>query len=127
VTTELALVILAVEQLPRATAFYRTVLEWKQVVDAPAYCELESPRGMRLGIYDRRSFGNNVGGIPAPHPGPIATTELYFHVEDVDAMVARACEAGARLLGAAADRAWGDRVAYVADLDGFVVAFARRA
>jgi lactoylglutathione lyase len=119
-------VILAVEQLPRAIAFYRAVLEWKQVVDAPVYCELESPSGMRFGVYDRRNFGNNVGRIPEPHPGPVTTTELYFHVADLNGMVARACEAGATLLSAAADRPWGERVAYVSDPEGTVVAFAQR-
>jgi lactoylglutathione lyase len=81
---------------------------------------------MRLGLYDRRSFGHNIGQIPAPIAGPVATTELYFYTDDVDAMVARARDAGAALLSPSADRPWGDRVAYVADPDGFVVAFAVR-
>jgi predicted enzyme related to lactoylglutathione lyase len=126
VPCDLTLVILAVEQLPRAIAFYRTVLGWEQVVDASVYGELRSPTGMRLGVYDRRNFGNNIGRIPEPHPGPVSTTELYFHAGDLEAMVARACEAGATLLSAAADRAWGERVAYVRDPEGTVIAFAQR-
>lgn len=124
-TPDLALVILAVEQLARSIAFYR-ILGWKLQVETPVYCELESPNGMRLGLYDRRSFGNNIGRVPAPIAGPVATAELYFYAEDLDAMVTRACDAGATLLSSVADRPWGDRVAYVADPDGFVVAFASR-
>ena len=125
-TLDLALVILAVEQLPRSVAFYRELLGWTQPVETPVYCELECPNGMRLGLYDRRNFGNNIGQVPEPIAGPVATTELYFYAEDLDAMVARACGAGATVLSPASDRPWGDRVAYVADPDGFVVAFARR-
>jgi lactoylglutathione lyase len=119
-------VILAVEQLPRSIAFYRAVLGWKQAVETAVYCELESPNGMRFGLYDRRNFGTNIERVPAPHPGPVATTELYVYADDLDAMIARACAAGATLLSSSADRPWGDRVAYVADPDGFIVAFAKR-
>lgn len=65
--------------------------------------------------------------MPDPRSvSPVATTELYFYADDLDAMTARASAAGATLLSRAADRPWGDRVAYVTDPDGFVIAFAKR-
>jgi lactoylglutathione lyase len=120
----LALVILAVEELPRSIAFYRAVTMWSVVVETPVYAELLSSNGFRLGLYDRRGFGRNIKRVPEPIAGPVATTEVYLFVDDIDAMMARARDAGASLLDDASDRPWGDRVGYVADPDGYVIAFA---
>lgn len=120
----LALVILAIEELPRSIAFYRAVLGWEQPVSTPVYAELSSPNGMRLGLYDRRGFGNNIGQVPVPIAGPVATTEIYLYADDLEAVLARASDAGAKMLSAPSERPWGDRVGYVADPDGYVVAFA---
>ncbi len=54
--TRLALVILAVENVARSVAFYGAVFGWRQRVATPVYVELACPSGMRLGLYDRRSF-----------------------------------------------------------------------
>ena len=121
----LALVIVAVEDLPRSLAFYRTVTMWAVPVETPVYAELRSPNGFRLGLYDRRGFGRNIGRVPEPIAGPVATTELYLIVDDIAASMTRARDAGASLLDDARDRPWGDHVGYVADPDGYVVAFAR--
>lgn len=123
---KLALVILAVEDVARSTAFYRAILGWEQPVDTPVYVELASPNGMRLGLYDRRSFGTNIGAAPAAIVAPVATTELYLYADDLDVVLTRASDAGAKTLSPASERQWGDRVGYVADPDGYVVAFAAR-
>jgi catechol 2,3-dioxygenase-like lactoylglutathione lyase family enzyme len=120
----LALVILAVDDLARARAFYAATLGWSATVEVPVYVELVGPGGMRLGLYDRERFGANFDEVVAAPPPGARTTELYFTVDDVDAAVEAARTAGARLLSAAAPRAWGDRVGYVADPDGNVIAFA---
>ena len=62
-----------------------------------------------------------------PHPelgSGIPRCELYLHVEDVDLVQEHAVACGARLVSAAEDRDWGDRVCYLADADGHVLAFA---
>jgi len=123
---DLALVILAVEDLSRSVAFYRAVLGWEQPVSTPVYAELASPNGLRLGLYDRRSFGHNIGQVPAPIAGPVATTEIYLYADDLEAVLARASDAGAKVLSPASERPWGDRVGYIADPDGYVVAVAAR-
>jgi catechol 2,3-dioxygenase-like lactoylglutathione lyase family enzyme len=123
----LALVIVAVEDLPRSLAFYRTVTMWAVPVETPVYAELLSPNGFRLGLYDRRGFGRNIGRVPEPIAGPVATTELYLYVDDIAASMTRARDAGASLLDDPSDRPWGDHVGYMSDPDGYVVAFARPA
>jgi lactoylglutathione lyase len=120
----LALVILAVRDRARMTAFYRRVLEWSQVVDAPVYAELQSPDGPRLGLYAEESFGRNIGVVPEPSP-PITRTELYLQCDDLPAAIERAEEAGARPLSPLGPRDWGDEAAYFADPEGNVLVLAR--
>lgn len=122
--TRLALVILAVEDVPRSVAFYTAALGWRQSVTTKVYVELACPNGMRLGLYDRRSFGNNLGEVPAAIAGALATTEIYLYAEDLEAVLARARTAGGRELTPPSVRPWGDRVGYVADPDGYVIAVA---
>jgi predicted enzyme related to lactoylglutathione lyase len=120
------LTILAVDDVARSARFYETVFGWRRHVDVPVYVEFEVEGAPNLGVYLRGGFARNTGRAPSP-PAPDATTstELYFRVDDVGAAVARALAAGAELLSPAAARDWGDEVAYVADPDGNVLAFAR--
>lgn len=123
---KLALVILAVEDLPRALDFYRRAFDWEQIVDVPVYAEFKLPAGMRLGLYRRGSFGVNTGRVPVATPaGELAPTELYFYPGDLMAAIQRLEAAGARPLSQLARRDWGDEAAYFADLDGNVLVVAR--
>ena len=120
------LAILAVSDLARARRFYTRALGWRVSVDTPAYVELSSPHGMRLGLYIRGGFAKNTGAEPmTPPPAGTTATELYFHVEDVAAALAPLVAVGGRLLSGPAPRPWGDEVAYVADPDHNVLALAR--
>jgi predicted enzyme related to lactoylglutathione lyase len=124
--TRLALVILAVEDLPRARAFYQRAFGWTLAVDEAVYVELHLPDRQRLGLYDRRGYQRNVGQAPVAVPaGGISGAELYFHTEDVASTIARVEAAGGRLLSALAARDWGDEAAYYADPDGNVIVVAR--
>jgi len=55
----------------------------------------------------------------------VAPQSFYLYVDDVDAVYARALEAGARSLSEPQDQFWGDRFAQVEDLDGYRWALAR--
>lgn len=57
-------------------------------------------------------------------PGPGPRHELFVYVEDVDRAVAAAPAAGGRVLRAAVDMPWGERVGFVADPEGNVVSLA---
>jgi lactoylglutathione lyase len=57
-------------------------------------------------------------------PGPGPRHELFVYVDDVDAAVAGAPDAGGRVLREAADMPWGERVGFVADPEGNVVSLA---
>jgi uncharacterized glyoxalase superfamily protein PhnB len=120
------LTVLAVPDLVRAAEFYERAFGFRREVSVPVYVELAVPGGMRLGLYERRSFGRNTNQVPVETPsGELAATELYFHVDDLDAAVERLRAAGARELSARAKRDWGDEAAYFADPFGNVVVVAK--
>lgn len=50
-----------------------------------------------------------------------ASTSLWLYADDVDAAVAELQEAGVRVIAEPADQPWGERVASVADPDGYLV------
>ncbi len=120
------LLILAVADLAVAVKFYADGLGFRPVVKTPVYVELAPEPGegrFGLGLYLREGFARNVGESPGRCSG-ITATELYFRVKDLVAAQAALAAVGARPLSAAADRPWGERVAYYADPDGNVVAIA---
>jgi predicted enzyme related to lactoylglutathione lyase len=88
--------------------------------------ELALPDGRGLGLYDRASYAHNIGDrVPAQLPaGAVSPTELYFHVPDLGAAIAKLEAAGATELSARAVRPWGDEAAYYADPDGNVLVVA---
>jgi uncharacterized glyoxalase superfamily protein PhnB len=58
-------------------------------------------------------------GILAPDPGAAGRFSIHLHVEDCDALIAQAIEAGATLIRAAADHFYGERSGAVRDPFGY--------
>lgn len=121
----LSIVILAVEDLRRAVAFYTGAFGCAEVVTSPNYVELDAGGTTRLGLYERVGFGRNIGSMPAaPVAGEVSRAELYFRVDALPAAIEKLEAAGARLLSSAQERPWGEVAAYFADPDGNVIAVA---
>ena len=120
------LTILAVKNLPKSISFYTEVFGWEQIVNVPVYAEFKIPGGMRLGLYERKSFALNVGKIPiCTATNELTPTELYFYVDDIEAAIGKFKKAKARVLSELSRRDWGDEAIYFADLDGNVIVLAR--
>jgi len=67
------------------------------------------------------------GTMQAPvHSGAENPIILYVHCPKVDELTARARAAGARILSEPTDMFWGDRIARIADPDGYVWCFAAK-
>ena len=116
------LTILAVADLAEAVAFYDRAFGWAKAVEVPVYVEYRLPGGQRLGLYQREGFARNTGVLPGRvGAGAITATEIYLHVDDVEAAVAAVTAAGGRPLSGLSLRDWGERAAYFADPDGNVV------
>jgi uncharacterized protein len=122
----ITLVTLGVADLERSLAFYREGLGFPSeegIVGkefehgAVAFFELES--GLRLALWPRASLAHDAG-IPASPSSP-TDFSLGHNVSskmEVDAAMARAKSAGARIVKEAADTFWGGYAGYFQDPDG---------
>lgn len=117
--------ILYVQDQQRSRDLYRALLDREPVLDVP--CMTEFDLGVcKLGLMPASGIARII--TPAlPHPDAghgVPRCELYLRVDDLDAAIARAVQTGLAVVSPAADRDWGDRVAYFADPDGHVIALA---
>jgi catechol 2,3-dioxygenase-like lactoylglutathione lyase family enzyme len=108
-------VTLAVSEMGRSVAFYRA-LGFELVAG-----------GDEAGF---TTFGVGTGflnlQVDAAHaPVPAIWGRVIFHVDDVDAMHARALDAGLSPATAPSDAAWGERYFHLRDPDGHELSFAR--
>lgn len=119
-------VILFVADQQRAATFYAAVLGERASLDVPGMTEFPLPGGAILGLMPESGVSRL---LPAVDPTPVNgnRSELYLTVSDPEAFVERALDAGGSLASAMAPRNWGDRAAYVRDLDGHLVVFAATA
>jgi predicted enzyme related to lactoylglutathione lyase len=119
--------ILYIADQSRSTTFYRALLGSDPLLDVPGMTEFVLSNGCKLGLMPEADIARIISG-PLRHPSTgtgIPRCELYLLVEDLEAAIARTEAAGATLVHPSADRDWGHRVAYYADLDGHVIALAK--
>ena len=114
--------ILYVADVERTIAFYEEAFgQQRRFVHESGYGELETGE-TRLAFASFALAHSN--GTPFQETNPAATApgfEVAFVTDDVEAAVARAVAAGARLVAPPKTKPWGQTVAYVRDLDGFLV------
>jgi uncharacterized glyoxalase superfamily protein PhnB len=123
----ITLITLAVDDLPRAVAFYRDGLGWptEGIVGeefengAVAFFDLHA--GLKLALWPRASLAHDTG---LPIDGPSATElTLAQNVatrEEVDAAIQQAAAAGAVVIKAPGPTFWGGYAGYFQDPDGHV-------
>ena len=119
--TRLDHVILYVEDLERAVAFYQGVVGLARKLDGDGYVEFLTD-GTKFGLYERSRLPELIGRDVEPG-GPRG--EVLFLVDDVDAEAARMRTLGITMLSGPVDRPWGQRTLHVLDPDGNVVEFAQ--
>ena len=121
----LTVLTLGVDDLDRAVEFYRDGLGFptRGIVGrefehgAVAFFDLES--GVRLALWPRASISHDTG-LPESEPSPTDMT-LGHNVSsraEVDRVMSRAEEAGARVVKRAMDTFWGGYAGYFQDPDG---------
>lgn len=115
--------VLLVEDVARATSYYRDALGFAVGVFEPdpqhyGYAERD---GCHL------HFARFEGAQPVPnhHEVPPDMFDAYFWVEDIDAFHAEVAARGADLLHGPVDQAYGLREFRVRDPDGYILAFGR--
>ena len=120
-------VTLGVEDLERAVAFYRDGLglPTKGIVGAAdedgAVAFFELAGGMVLALWPRKSIAKDTGlPMGAANPTEFTLAHNVASTEEVDAVMAEAERAGARIVKAAHRTFWGGYSGYFHDPDGHV-------
>jgi lactoylglutathione lyase len=118
---KLGYTILYVDDVSQAVAFYERAfsLTRKFVHAAGDFAEMETG-GTSLAFCSLRLL-RELGKSPGRPDSAAPCFEIAFVTPDVAGAVQRALDAGGRLLQAPETMAWGQTVAYVTDLNGFVV------
>jgi lactoylglutathione lyase len=117
-------VVLVVEDLDRALDFYTRVLELHLGHRSGPYAQLDTG-ATRIALYERAAMSSVLGRpLRAAHPDAPAF-ELGFKVDDCAAAYSALVQRGAAPVIEPTDRPWGQRTAYVADPDGYLVELAQ--
>ncbi len=120
--------ILYVGNQPKSSAFYRNALDQEPTLDVDGMTEFTLNDGAVLGLMPEAGISRLLGEIiKDPKDGhDIPRAELYLLVDEPQSYYERALANGARALSPLQKRDWGDWVAYCEDLDGHILAFAKR-
>lgn len=121
-------IILYVSSQEKSRDFYSAVLEMNPILDVPGMTEFSLNTGCLLGLMPETGIARILGSR-MPHPAEgngIPRCELYLFVENPVAKSRCAVSQGAKLIEESRIRDWGHEVAYVADSDGHVIAFAKK-
>jgi len=121
----ITVITLAVDDLERALRFYRDGLGLPtqgivgQEFEHGAVAFFDLQAGLKLALWPRASLAHDAG-LPPGRPNP-ADTSLGHNVgskEEVDAVMAQAERAGARIVKPASGTFWSGYAGYFADPDG---------
>nr|WP_319563565.1 VOC family protein [uncultured Rhodoferax sp.] len=118
---KLGYTILYVEDVRRSLDFYAQAFGQtvKFLHDSGDFGELDT--GSTSLAFSSRKLMTELQKNPKPANAEAPSFEIAFTTDDVAAAVARAVAAGAPLMQPPEQMPWGQTVAYVADLDGFLV------
>ena len=121
------LFIIYVEDQVRSKIFYKKILDLIPSLDVPGMTEFQLNDFTKLGIMPEKCIVKILGNkVPDPATANgVSRCEIYLFVDDPQKAYLNAINIGAKPINEAKDYDWGDEVAYCADLDGNIIAFAR--
>ena len=108
--------------------FYKEILTQEPVMDVPGMTEFALTEDVSFGLMTNNALPQLIQEpMPLPSEGTgIPRCELYLFVPEAAEALKCLTHAGGSALSKAQLRPWGDLVAYGADLDGHIIAFAQR-
>ena len=113
--------ILYVDDVPATLAFYGKAfgLATRYAHESGSYGELET--GATALAFVSHTLLRQIGKTPQPPVLEAPTGEIALVTDDVAGATQRAVAAGARLVSEPKEMPWGQTIAYVGDLNGFLV------
>lgn len=125
---EIIFILYVADQL-KSKLFYMAIFGNEPILDVPGMTEFQLAENSILGIMPESGIVKILGNH-TPHPNTgngIPRCELYLYVTEPKNSLLNAINAGAKLISKIEARTWGDEVAYCSDLDGHIIAFAKKA
>ena len=122
-------VVLYVKDQAISRNFYQKLLRRQPELDVPGMTEFLVAKNCKLGLMPNDGIAKILADkMPHPDSGTgIPRCELYLYVSDLENEFYNALDGGALLVSPIEIRNWGDKVGYVADPDGHIIAFAEKA
>lgn len=120
--------ILYVNDQQKSTDFYTKLLRKNPDLNVPGMTEFILSENCKLGLMPNKGIAKILLD-KTPHPDEgngIPRCELYFNVDNIVLEFENAMKIGAKLISSIQDRDWGEKVCYFADLDGHIIAFAKK-
>ncbi len=115
----ISVVTLGVKDLAASRRFYVEGLGWKSVFENPGIVFFQAG-GMVFALFLRNELAKDFEGDPSTFGR--AAISLGYNVRakaEVDPLMHRAAQAGAKILVPASEKSWGGYSGYFADPDGF--------
>ena len=108
--------------------FYANTLNIEPCIDVPGMTEFKINNNTKLGLMPEEGISKILQDkTPNPAKGNgIPRCEIYLIVDKPEIYINRALSKGARLISELSPRNWGDLAGYVSDLDGHIIAFAKK-
>jgi len=118
--------ILYVKNQEKSKYFYQHLLEIIPSLDVPGMTEFKLKNQIKLGLMPENGIVNILKDkVPHPKTGNgIPRCELYLKVNDALKYMQRGIQLGGKEISRLEKRNWGDKVGYISDLDGHIIAFA---
>ncbi len=119
-------IIIYVKDRQKSRWFYENLLDISPVLDVPGMTEFKLNNTIKLGIMPEDGIAKIITpSLPHPREGSgIPRCELYLKVHNPVRYISKAIALGGKEISTFQDRDWGDKVGYVTDLDGHILAFA---
>jgi len=120
--------IIYVSDQEKSKEFYEQLFQIKPCLDVPGMTEFLLSDSVKLGIMPENGIAKILSNkMPHPNLGSrIPRCELYLKVKNADVFINRGILIGAPEISKLQIRDWGDKVGYISDLDGHIIAFAEK-
>jgi len=118
--------ILYVSDQMKSKIFYEELLQIAPSLNVPGMTEFKLSENVKLGLMPENGIAKIISNM-LPHPkkgNGIPRCELYLKIKDPKEYIKRGIELGGKEISNLQNRAWGDKVGYISDLDGHIIAFA---
>ncbi len=120
--------ILYVANQQKSTEFYEQLFQIKPSLNVPGMTEIGLSNSVKLGLMPENGIAKILSDkLPHPNSGNgIPRCELYLKIKNADEYLIRGIKLGGKEISKLELRDWGDKVGYISDPDGHVIAFAEK-